>query len=312
MDVNWLERRRYAAHMRRVCAAGHTRCPDGRRLFCERHNPLLRADEASFLRVPGGCALVGAFGREGFFSAFCAADRTAADALLGRAEETLRGWGAARVTGPVSSALIDLNGGAAFGEGDSPFGEYLPAFVEAALRARGFAASPRSILYGLDARSFDWPRYERAAAYSMARFGYRVVSARALGERAACRAMARLSRTDPALAHTDEETAAMLESLGRCWSRSLTQLALAGGEPVGYLLALRDGRALRAATIQVRGDYRNRAVPAALALPLLRAAGDGRVELGVIAEDNLASRLTVERAGARPLAEFRRYGKELT
>ena len=315
MNMSWLEEIRCAARMKSVCAAVSMRCPAGRRMFRLRDNPLLRADEAAFLSVKGGCVLAGTFGREGFFSGLCAADAGAAEALLAMMEEKLRAWGAARVTGPVSPSLIDLNGGAAAlapGEaGASPFGDYLPAFAERALQERGFVVSARSFLYELDARGFDWPRWERAAAYSTGRFGYRVVSARAVGDRTACRAMARLSRTDPALAHTDEETALMLAGLGRRWSRALTQLALRGDEPVGCLLALEAEGVLRATTIQVRSDFRNRAVTAALALPLLRGAGNRRVECGVVAEGNLASRLTVERAGARVAAVFQRYSKEL-
>ena len=141
MKMNWLERSRCAARMRRACAAADLRCPEGRRLFCERDNPLLRADEAAFLSVPGGCALAGVFGREGFFSAFRAADQAAAEALLALMEEKLRLWGASRAIGPVSPSLVDLNGGAAELPADkaarSPFAEYLPGFALAALGRRG-------------------------------------------------------------------------------------------------------------------------------------------------------------------------------
>ena len=41
-DASWFERRAYAAQMKRVCAAGNMRCPEGRRLFHVRFNPLLR------------------------------------------------------------------------------------------------------------------------------------------------------------------------------------------------------------------------------------------------------------------------------
>ncbi|MBR3504365.1 MAG: hypothetical protein IKO07_08980 [Clostridia bacterium] len=316
--MNRLENIRRAAHMRRVCAAGGMRCPDGRRLFRLRENPLLRARGADFVETPGGFALIGAFGDDGFFSAFCAADEEAAWTLLSLIEDRLRALGAARAIGPVAPSLIDLSGGAAIlqegAAADSPFDEYLPAFAGRALERRGFRGAARSILYELDPRALDWPRYERVAAYAARRFGLRVVSARKMGERAACEAIARLSRTDAAFAHTDEETAAMLAGLGSRWSRSLTQIALLDGEPVGYLLALEDRRmgAIRAATLQARPDFRGRALPAALALPLLRAAGERRVACGVIAEDNLASRLVVERAGARPKAIFQRYVKKLT
>ena len=94
----------------------------------------------------------------------------------------------------------------------------------------------------------------------------------------------------------------------------MTQIALCGGEPVGCLLALEDQktRTARAATIQVRPDFRNRAVTAALALPMLREASGMRVECGVIDESNWASRLSVERAGGRPLAILQQYDVELT
>ena len=318
MTMNRFERIRFAALMKRVCAAGGTRCPEGRRLFSARENPLLRAEGAAFVSVPGGCALMGAFGEDGFFSALCAADEEAAASLLALVEEKLRGLGAARVIGPVSPSLIDLSGGAAIlpdgAAMDSPFADYLPAFVERALRRRGYASCSCSILYELDPSRVDWPRYERAAAYAGRRFGLRAVSAKEMGDRAACQAVAKLSRTDPAFSHTDEETAALLSGLGRRWSRRLTQVALRGDEPVGYLLALEDrpSGAIRAATIQVRPDFQGRAVPAVLALPLLRAAGGRRVECGVIAEDNLASRLVLERAGARAKTVSMRFGKELT
>ena len=315
-DASWFERRAYAAQMKRVCAAGNMRCPEGRRLFHVRFNPLLRADQSEFVSVPGGCALAGTFGRDGFFAAPCAADEAGARALLEAIEARQRAWGAARVTGPMSAAWADLNGGASAdtAAGASPFAEQLPAFMERALAAQGYRVSARSILYELPLDRFDWPRYERAAAYAMRRFGYRVVSARQLGDRAACLAMARLSRTDPAMAHTDEETASLLAGLGRRWSRRMTQVALRGDEPIGFLLALADCRThtARAATMLVRGDCRGRAVTAALALPMLRAAASWRVECGVIDEGNLASRLTAERAGAKPLAAFQRYSKELT
>lgn len=58
--MNRLENIRRAAHMRRVCAAGGMRCPDGRRLFRLRENPLLRARGADFVETPGGFALIGA------------------------------------------------------------------------------------------------------------------------------------------------------------------------------------------------------------------------------------------------------------
>ena len=318
MNMNRFEIIRLAARVKRVCAAGGMRCPDGRRLFRVRTNPLLRAEGAAFVEVDGGCALAGAFGREGFFSALCAANEGAAEVLLARIEEHLRGLGAASVTGPVAPSLIDLNGGAApLAEGGapaSPFGDYLPAFAFRALEKRGYAVSSRSALYELDPRRVDWPRYERAAAFAARRFGLRTASAREMGERAACEAMARVSRTDAALSHTDEETAAMLAGLGRRWSRPLTRIVLAGNEPVGYLLALEDGRTgtIRAATIQVRPDFRNRALPVLLALPLMRAAGERPVECGVIDQENLASRLTVLRAGGSQKAVFCRYRKELT
>ena len=309
---------RRAAFMKRVCAAGGMRCPDGRRLFHARENPLPRAKGASFVETEKGCALIGAFGEDGFFSALCAADEAAAYSLLALIEDRLRAFGVKRVTGPVAPSLIDLNGGAAIlPEGvatNSPFVDYLPAFVGQALKRRGFAVAARWFLYELDPHVVDWPRYERVASYATRRFSLRVVSARDMGDRAACWAIARLSRTDPALKHTDEETAAMLASLGPRWSRRLTQIALAGDEPVGYLLALEDRKtgAIRAATIQARPDYKLRALPAALALPFLRAVGKRSVECGVIGEGNMASQLTVERAGGTRKATLLQFGKELT
>ena len=181
----------------------------------------------------------------------------------------------------MAPSLIDLSGGAAIlqegAAADSPFDEYLPAFAGRALERRGFRGAARSILYELDPRALDWPRYERVAAYAARRFGLRVVSARKMGERAACEAIARLSRTDAAFAHTDEETAAMLAGLGSRWSRSLTQIALLDGEPVGYLLALEDRRmgAIRAATLQARPDFRGRALP-----PRWRCRSCGRLGKG--------------------------------
>ena len=86
------------------------------------------------------------------------------------------------------------------------------------------------------------------------------------------------------------------------------------GDTLAYLLALEDRKsgAVRAATIQARPEWQNRALPVLLALPLLRAMGERPLECGVIAEDNLASRLTVTRAGAREKAVFCQYHKELT
>ena len=314
--MTWSEKIAFAARMKRICAAGGMRCPDGRRMFHEADNPLLKADRLALLTVPeGGCALTGAFGAEGFFASPCAASPAGAQALARAIVQRQRAWGVQRVTGPVKPSIVDFDNGAALGgEEVSPFTERLPEFFDEALRGQGFAVARRSILYRLDPAALDWRTYERAAAYSLRRFGYRVVAARAMGDRAACEAVARLSRTDSALAHTDEETAALLSALGRRWSRRMTQIALCGGETVGCLLALEDRktRTARAATIQVRPDFRNRAVTAALALPMLREAAGMRVECGVIDESNWASRLSVERAGGRPLAILQQYDVELT
>ena len=312
---SWRERNAFVARMKAICAAGQMRCPDGRRMFRVADNPLLRADSLAPISVPeGGCALTGVFGGEGFFAAPCASSHEGARALMRAVIERQRAWGAVRVVGPVKPSLFDFDNGAALGDSDiSPFTERLPAYFGAALREAGFVEAGRSILYALDAETADRAKYERAAAYSAARFGYRVVSARDMGDSAACRAIARVSRTDPAMAHSDGETAAMLASLGGMWSRRMTRVAMRGEEPVGYLLALEDrkSRTARAATIQVMPDLRNRAVTAALMLPLLDEAEGMRVECGVIDEGNMASRLSVERAGAYPLTILRRYAMEL-
>lgn len=305
------ERNAFVARMKNLCAAGGMRCPDGRRMFRLPDNPLLKADRLALIDVPeGGCALTGAFGKEGFFAAPCAASAEGAGALMRAVAERQRAWGVDRVTGPVKPSVADPDNGAALAERDvSPFTERLPMFFCEALRKAGFEENGRSILYELKPEAVDWAAYSRAAAYSQARFGYRVLSARSMGDRAACLAMARVSRTDPAMAHTDEETEALLSALGGRWSRRMTQIALRGEEPLGYLLALADRRAgtARAATIQVRPDFRNRALTAALALPMLREARGLRVECGVIDENNLASRLSVEHAGGKPAALIRRY-----
>jgi|GEM_PF-3621259 len=314
VEMSRFERNGYVVRMRRVCAAGRMRCPDGRCLFRVQDNPLLRADEGTFVSVPeGGCALTGRFGPEGFFAAPCAASGEAAEALLRAVLERQRAWGAARVTGPVSPSIVDFSVGAALGEPEraSAFSEWLPSFFGPALARLGFSVCRRSILYEMG-EACDRTRYERVAAYSMARFGYRVASARDLGDRAACEAMAHVSRDDPAMARTDAQMAALLSALGRRWSRPMTQIALHGGEPVGYLLAVRAGQTARAATAQVRRGWRNRAVTAALALAMLRAARGLRAEFGVVGEDNAASRFSLERAGARPTAYFQQFSLKLT
>jgi len=314
--MNWFEQGVLLARMRRVCAAGGLRCPGGRRMFQLRDNPLLRAGRTEWILQPGGCALTGAFGSEGFFAVPCAASPRDADALVRAIIDRQRAWGSGRVVGPLSPSIADFSCGAApagSGADASPFSERMPAFLGRTLEENGFSVVSRSILYELDTAGLDLGRYERAAAYAQRRFGVEIVSALAMGDRAACAAIARVSRTDPAMAHTDEETAVLIGALGRYWSRRMTQIALRGGEPVGCLLSLADGRArvARAATIQIVPAWRNRALTAALALPMLRAAAGMRVECGVIDGNNLASRLTVECAGARPAAVFLRYGIEL-
>ncbi len=314
MKTGFAERRRFIAQARRICAEVGMRRPDGRRLFDPRRNRLLLGpEEAAAVSVPGGCALTGTLGGRGGFSTLYADSPEAAGELADALVARHAAWGSEEIEGPVRPSLADLNGGLYAGGPETPdaaFWNGEPVFLARALEKRGFEVSRRMLLYRMDFARCDLPCYERVAAYAARRFGLDVVTAKQMGERAACHAMARalcVGGEGRTLSGLEREMAGVLGELGRLWSPSLTQIALCGGGPVGFLLALDSGSSVRVATAHVVPGWRNRAVTAVMGAPLLRRVWGRRVELGVIDESNLASRLSVERAGARMMAEFHFY-----
>ena len=279
-------------------------------------NPLLGAgDYRAALPRDGGFLFAGHFGEEGFFTLPFAEGRAQADALIDQLLAIQRAFGAKRVSGPVAPSFADLNRGAAVTDDPDSLSDLcdaMPAAVHEALISRGFRVARRSVLYRLDRGAIDIPFWRGVADRAASRFGVRVVSAGEMGLRAASAAMAALSRDDEAMALSDRRMDETLLALGGRLSPDMTCLAMKGGQAVGYIMALEGRKTARLAAIQVRRDFRNRALTAVMGLRALTAARRSDMELGVVDEDNAASHMTVRRFGGRVSAIFNYYDLKLT
>ena len=270
----------------RLCGSGY-----GWRCLSPRHDPLLTAERHMWVRVQGGGTLMALRGREAFFAMPFAGGAGSADALVRAMCRTAAWWGAARLSGPASPRLFDLNGGLRLdGGARGPFDDPPCPQLAAALLRAGFMRGTVSDLYEVRPGERVLRDYSRAARYVSARYGLSVKSARHLGDRAACEAVARVSLTDERMAMAERGAAEMLIDLGSGWDRNLTQIAFsADSRPIGYLLALRRGTRVRVASAQVDPAWRGRAVTALMGDRVLRALDGAPFELGVIARDNAPS-----------------------
>ena len=282
-----------------------------RAAFSPRFNPLIRG-EADFILSPDGAALIVFSGGEALFAMPWARSGDAADGLVTALLDRAKARRCAHVLGPVSPHSFDLHHGLRLAPPDSgytsPFDEPYCPFIEPALRRSGFEPIQTSVLYGLDDVPVSLAAVEK---YVTARWGLRSVSARASGPWAAIEIMAALSADDPELGVDVKGLTRALTDPGATWDTALTFLAFRADEPVGYLIALRKGRVIRAATAFVAPAWRRRGVTALMGAALGRALRGRFLELGVIDEGNAASRLSVENLGARRLETYARFCLEL-
>lgn len=283
----------------------------------------------------------------GFFE--CLDDQVVADQLFATVAEWARSRGMKRLLGPMNPTTNDECGLLVEGFDSPPvfMMTYNPRYYVDLLQSGGFAKVKDLLAYDFDLANTPMSRFERIwSKFQKREPDIRIEPVR---KRTLEAQLTQIQHVyNKAWEHnwgfvpmTDAEIQFMAARLKPLLVEGLTQVALKGDEPVGFLLASSDfneaflplkGRILstgllkalpyllqwkvprycRVLTLGVSADYRGRGIEAAMLTQGLRTGfrlGFKRVESSWILEDNTAVQRVIALFGGQPYRTYRLYEK---
>ena len=287
--------------------------------------------------------------RQGYFSMFeCIDDMKACRMLLDAARKWLVERGMDRVIGPLSPCNgDDRKGFVVMGEGppvllNAHTKDYYPKLVE----AYGFAKNDDHYAYLFDPHDFTIERHERVVKYAKERGGFRVDKLNPKDIENEARDIKRIldhsipEEWDYLVAPSLEAVVREFKDLLQFYDGHYCYIARKGDLPIGFMVALPDynqvlkrmnGKILpigwlkflyykrkingaRAMIQMVDKEYHNLGVNHAMyyeAYKDLQETGVVFVEASCIDEENLSSRIGVEKAGGKHYRTYRTYKLDL-
>ncbi|MCU0770699.1 MAG: GNAT family N-acetyltransferase [Verrucomicrobia bacterium] len=283
----------------------------------------------------------------GFFE--CIHDQEVADRLLGAVEDWARGRGMNQLLGPMNPTTNDECGLLVEGFDSPPvfMMTYNPRYYAGLVESAGFARAKDLLAYDFDLANTPMSRFERI----WSKFQKREPEIRIepVLKKTLERQLTQIQHVYNEaweenwgfVPMTDAEIQFMAARLKPLLVEGLTQIALEGNEPVGFLLASSDfnegfqplkGRLLspglfkalpyllqwkvpkycRVLTLGVKASHRGRGIEAAMLTHGLRTGfrlGFKRVESSWILEDNTAVQRVIQLFGGEVYKRYRLYGK---
>ena len=287
--------------------------------------------------------------KQGYFSMFeCIDDMDACRMLLDAAAKWLIEHGMDRVIGPLSpSNGDDRKGFVVMGQGspvllNAHTKDYYPKLVE----AYGFTKNDDHYAYLFDPREFTIERHERVVKYAKERGGFRVDKINTKDIENEAHDIKRIldhsipEEWDYLVAPSLEAVIREFKDLLQFYDGHYCYIARKGDLPIGFIVALPDynqvlkrmnGKILpigwvkflyykrkingaRAIVQMVDREYHNLGVNHAMYYEIhkdLQETGVRYVEASCIDEDNLSSRIGVEKAGGKHYRTYRTYKLDL-
>jgi GNAT superfamily N-acetyltransferase len=286
----------------------------------------------------------------GFFAFFeCLDDKEAATALIQAARDWLREHGMDRMIGPTAPSTNDTMGVLLDSYDDPPtvMMPYNPPYYPGLLAAAGLVKDKDLYAYVIDAKKYDYARFDRVTELVKKRHG---ISIRHFDTRRLAEETQTIigiyneawERNWGFVPWTDEETQHLAREMKRIGEPELVFIAYNADEPIAFSLTLpdvyqalikvRNGRLLpfgivtllrhrkrvdrlRVLAFGVKKQYRNLGLDGVLVHESYKAANrlgfKTFYECSWILEDNLPMRRGMERMGARLYKTYRVYGGPL-